>query len=202
MEVLEFKWSKRSQPAEKLEGGQTQPVGAIQPANKNFQRNMRINESRGAREPTADTLDSRSAAMERTVQDARGPKPVDGFAYKVKVKNAGTKVADIVFWEYQFIDPSNPATPARRQFLCAGKVEPNKAKEIYGFSLSGPGDVVSAPSAAIPSGKLLQEKAVINRVEYVDGSIWQRKDWNSAEIKQGYLRAVGSPWGKEMCRVL
>ena len=68
--------------------------------------------------------------------------------------------------------------------------------------MSGPGDVVSAASGAIASGKLLQEQAVINRVEFVDGSIWQRKDWNFAEIKQGYLRAVGAPWGTEMCRVL
>ncbi|MBC8028674.1 MAG: hypothetical protein H7Z16_01065 [Pyrinomonadaceae bacterium] len=202
MEVLEFKWFKRSQPAEQLEAGQAQPVGAVQPANKNFQRNMRVNQSRGARDPTADTLDSRSAELERSVQESRGPKPVDGFAYRVKVKNGSPKVADIVFWEYQFIDPSNPGTPARRQFLCAVKVESNKSKEIQGFSLSGPGDVVSAASGAIASGKLLQEQAVINRVEYIDGSIWQRKDWNFAEIKQSYLRAVGAPWGKEMCRVL
>jgi len=201
IKVLEFKWSKRSQPPENVEQ-QIQPVGTVQPANKNFQRNMRVNQSRGARDPNEGTLESRSAELDRNIQEARAPKPVEGFGYKVKVKNESTKVADIVFWEYQFIDPSNPAMAARRQFLCAVKVEPNKTKEIQSFTLSGPGDVVSVATGTNPSGKLFQEQAVINRVEYVDGSIWQRKDWNFAEIKQGYLRATGAPWGKEMCRVL
>lgn len=202
MEVLAFKWSKHSQPPEKLEPGQTQPVATVHPANRNFERNMRVNQSRGARDPTADTVDSRSAELEKSVQESRGPKPVDGFAYKVKIKNGSAQSADIVFWEYQFIDPANPGTPARRQFLCAVKVDSNKTKEIMGFSLSGPGDVVSAASVDNKSGKLFQEQAVINRVEYVDGTVWQRRDWNFAEVKQTYLRAVAAPWGKDMCRVL
>jgi len=202
MAVVEFKWSKRRQPAEKLEPGLTQPASTLHPSDKNFQRNMRINQSRGARDPTADTIDTRSAEIEKAVQATRDPKPVDGFAYRVKVQNGSPKVADIVFWEYQFIDPANSSSLARRQFLCAVKIDANKAKEIQGFSLSGPGDVVNVNSATIVSGKPIQEKAVINRVEYMDGTIWQRRDWNFGEIRQTYLRAVAVPWGKEMCRAL
>lgn len=202
MAVLEFKWSKRRQPVEKLEPGIPQPGSMVNPATRNYERNTRINQSRGERDPTADTLEARSAEIEKNVQESRAPRPVDGFAYKVKVQNPSTKVADIVFWEYQFVDPSNPAMPARRQFLCAVKIEPGKVKEIQAFSLSGPGEVVSVAGLADTSGKLFQEKAVINRVEYVDGTIWRRKDWNFAEIKQTYTRAVRAPWGKEMCRAL
>ncbi|MDX6710183.1 MAG: hypothetical protein QOH96_1199, partial [Blastocatellia bacterium] len=39
-------------------------------------------------------------------------------------------------------------------------------------------------------------------VEYTDGSTWQRKDWKANEIKQGYTRALATPWGAEMCRSL
>jgi hypothetical protein len=42
----------------------------------------------------------------------------------------------------------------------------------------------------------------INRVEYADGSIWQRRDWNFAEVREGIARAVSTPWGPEMCRGL
>jgi hypothetical protein len=41
---------------------------------------------------------------------------------------------------------------------------------------------------------------VINRVEYADGSILQRKGWNFAEMKSSIERAIKTPWGAEMCR--
>ena len=202
MAVLEFKWSKKRQQVEQMPPGYTQPQAMTNPATRNYERNTRINQSRGERDPTADTLEARSADIEKNIQAARGPSPIDGFGYKVKVQNGDTKVADIVFWEYQFIDPAKPDLIARRQFLCAVKIDPGKTKEIQAFSVAGPGNVVSTASAAIASGNPLTEKAVINRVEYVDGSIWRRKDWNFGEIKHAYQRAVTAPWGKEMCRAL
>jgi len=202
MAVLEFKWSKRRQPIEKLETGISQPGAMTNPTTRNYERNTRINQSRGERDPTADTLEARSAEIEKNVQQARGPKPVDGFGYQVKVQNEHSQVADVVFWEYQFIDPAKPDAVARRQFLCAVRIDPGKVKEIQAFTLSGPGDVVNAAGASIASGNSLTENAVINRVEYVDGSIWLRKDWNFGEIRQSYKRAIAAPWGKEMCRSL
>jgi len=202
LDVVEFRWTKRRQPAENLEPGISQPGAMINPATRLYERSTRINQPRGERDPTADTLEARSAEIEKNVQQARGPKPVDGFAYKVKVKNGSNKVADIVFWEYQFIDPASPATLTRRQFLCAVRIDPDKTKEIQGFTLLGPGNTVNVAGAPNAAASPVQEQAVINRVEYVDGSIWRRKDWNFAEIKQTYTRAVAAPWGKEMCRVL
>ena len=202
LEVLEFKWTKRRQPPEKLEPGIPQPSAMVNPATRTYERSTRINQPRGERDPTADTLEARSAEIERNVQEARGPKPVDGFAYKVKVKNGSTRVADVVFWEYQFIDPASPGTTARRQFLCSVRIEPGKSKDIQAFSLLGPGNVVSATGPAVSSANSMQENALINRVEFVDGAIWRRRDWNFAEIKQTYQRAVAAPWGKEMCRTL
>jgi hypothetical protein len=47
-----------------------------------------------------------------------------------------------------------------------------------------------------------QEKVLINRVEYADGTIWQRRDWSFAAIRENYKRAIETPWGNEMCRSL
>ncbi len=66
----------------------------------------------------------------------------------------------------------------------------------------GAGDVVSVDSLTKKSGKLFEEKVVINRVEYADGSILQRKDWNFAEMKSSIERVTSTPWGTEMCRSL
>jgi len=63
--------------------------------------------------------------------------------------------------------------------------------------------VISVGSLSNKDGTLFQEKALINRVEYSDGSIWQRKGWNFAEVRAAYNRAVGTPWvPTEMCRGL
>jgi hypothetical protein len=203
--VLGYKWAKSRQVVEKLETPTITPAAALTPADKNFQRNRRINDPAGVRDPNADTLDGRSAALDKSVQEARAPKPkpVDGFSYKAKIKNASTKIIEVVFWEYQFKEIANPTTMVRRQFLCGVNIKPEKDKELQAFSLLGPSDVISVGSLANKSGEnLFEEKVVVNRVEYADGTIWQRKDWNFAEVKLGIARAIGTPWGTEMCRGL
>lgn len=202
--LLSFKWAKSRQTVEKLDVPVTTPAAAMIPANKNFQRNVRANDPAGVRDPNADTLDGRSAALEKSVQEARTPKPkpVDGYAYRVKIQNASRKAIEVIFWEYQFKETANPTTVARRQFLCGVNIKPDKEKELQAFSVSGPNDVISVGSLANKSENLFEEQVVINRVEYADGSIWQRKDWNFAEVRLSIARAIGTPWGAEMCRSL
>jgi hypothetical protein len=146
--------------------------------------------------------DGRSAAIEKSVQESRTPKaePRDGFAYRVKVKNSAAKVVEIVFWEYRFYDPANPELVARRQFLCGVNIRPDKDKELEGFSLSGPSDVVSV--SALGGKSQFKEDVLINRVEYSDGSIWQRKDWSFAEVKRSYDRVLREPWVPGQCKGL
>ena len=206
--VIGFKWSRIHQAGKTPDPAATAPATPAREMlaiNKNFQREARMNDPRGAKDPNEDTIDGRSAAMEKIVQESRTPKPkpTDGVAYLVKVQNASKRVMEILFWEYQFIDSSNPANVTRRQFLCGVNIRPEKEKELQAFGLSGPSEVISVGSLANESGKVFQEKVVINRVEYADGSIWQRKDWNFAEIKLTYERAVATPWNAgEMCRGL
>ena len=203
--VLGAKWLKGRQTIQPpADTGRTAPAPAMISANRNFERNAREQAPAGVRDPNLDTLDGRSAAMEKNVQQARAPQPktVDAYEYRAKVRNAGAKVVEVVFWEYQFREAANPATLARRQFLCGVNIKPNKEKELLAVSLSGPSDVISAGSLADKSGNQFEEKVVINRVEYADGSIWQRKDWNFAEVKSAVARATSTPWGAEMCRGL
>lgn len=202
--VLSAKWFKHRQAVEVLDPPNTAPAAAMTTANKNFERNRRNNDPAGVRDPNIDTLDGRSAALDKMVQESRTakPKPVDGYAYRAKIQNKSAKVVEIVFWEYQFKEVANPTAVARRQFLCGVNIKPDKEKELEAFSLSGPSDVISVNSLASKSGNVFEEKVVINRVEYADGSIWQRKDWNFAEVKATFARAVATPWGAEMCRNL
>ena len=199
--VTSFKWSRsrRAIDAPKAEG--SGPAQAMIPQNRNFARNSRINDPQGVRDPNADTLDGRSAALEKSVAESRASKgePVDGYAYRIKVQNASTKIVEIVFWEYQFRDPANPDLVARRQFLCGVNIPAGKGKDLEGFSLSGPIDVVNVKT--LDSGGF-KENVLIDRVEYSDGSIWQRKAWNLAEVKAGYDRVLREKWLPGECKGL
>ena len=199
--VTNFKWSKARRNVETAEVEGNAPARAMIPQNRNFARNSRINDPRGVRDPNADTLDGRSAAMEKSVAESRAPQsqPLDGYAYRVKVQNPTAKVIEIIFWEYQFQDPANPDLVARRQFLCGVNIPAGKGKDLEGFSLSGPSPVVNVKT--LDAGGL-KENVVINRVEYADGSIWQRKAWNLAEVKGSYDRVLREPWLPGMCKAL
>ena len=172
------------------------------PQNRIFARNARVNDPAGSRDPNADTIDGRSAALEKSVAESRAPKaePMDGYAYRIKVQNTIKKVVEIVFWEYQFRDPANPDLVARRQFLCGVNIPEGKSKELEGFSLSGPSDVVNVKT--LDSGAAFKENVVINRIEYSDGAVWQRKAWNLAEVKASYERVLREPWRPGMCKGL
>jgi hypothetical protein len=202
--VLGFKYYKSRQTIRNEGSPITPPAPDMSVAKKNDLRNPLPQATIGVIDPNTQTTDGRAAALEKNVQDARWPKstPVDGYEYLAKIRNAHTQNIEIVFWEYQFKELSNPTNVVRRQFLCGVKIKPGKERELQAFSVLGPGEVVSVGSLNEKTRELFEEKVVINRVEYADGSIMQRKDWNFAEMKSSIERAIRTPWGTEMCRSL
>jgi len=198
--LVSFKWFKDRQTPLYVDGS-LPPAAAMIPQNKNFERYRRANASPGERDPNLDTIDGRSAALERAVQESRAPKPIDGYSYRAKIHNAAGKAVQIVFWEYQFKGATDPTPLVRRQFLCAVSVKPDKDKELQAFSLAGPQDVVSVATLSNKSTSP-NEQVIINRVEFADGTIWQRKGWDFGDVRLGFQRAVATPWGGEMCRGL
>ena len=105
-----------------------------------------------------------------------------------------------MFWEYRFEDPANADQLSRRQFLCGVDIKPGKGKELEGFSRFGPSDVVDVKT--LDAGTPFKESVLINRIEYTDGTIWQRKAWNLAEVKTTYERVLREPWLPGTCKGL
>lgn len=202
MAVEEYKWTKRRIEVEKT-AATTAPAEAMLPENKNFERGRRLNAPPGTPDPNENSMDRRRANMEKMVQEARTPqaKTVDGYAYRVKVRNIGKKVAEVLFIEYQFIEAAKPNSVARRQFLCGVNIKPDKAQELQAFSVAGPSDVISVASLA-KTDNIFKEQVLINRVEFSDGTIWQRKGWNFGEVRLSLKAVLATPWGAEMCRGL
>ena len=182
--------------------GPNTPQPAMIPQNKNFQRNARINDPAGVRDPNADTLDGRSAELDRITAAARETKPqTDGFTYQTKVQNNSAKPVANVFWEYQFREKGNPAILSRRQFVCQAKLKPAKTRDLEIFTHAAPSSVVSVKTLSKKSGPTFDESVIINRVEFEDGSNWQRKDWNYDEVKLT-AKTASNAKKQQMCRGL
>jgi hypothetical protein len=97
------------------------------------------------------------------------------YYYRLDVKNAGAKVMKSFAWAYQ---PDETPDPSDRQFFCVVKAKPNENKELHLYSPLAPSRIVDAAKAGEKSEKNAKGKVVINQIEYVDGSVWQRPGWN------------------------
>jgi len=176
---------------------QMTPASAPTKADKNFERQKRINDPAGTRDPNADTLDSRGSELDRIVQQSRQMPPVDGYTYQLRVHNVSAKVIRSVFWEYQFTQVGNSSTVTHRKFMCAGDIKPDREKALEIFSLVGPTEVVNVKSLNKGTPEKFKAAVIINRVEYADGTFWQRNGW----ALDGYkLLTDSAPKTAPVCR--
>lgn len=199
--VVSYKWSTIHDTRKQQDAPSTSPAPEMTANNKSAARIARINNPNMI-DTSDQTIDGRSAAIEKAVQQARTAKPnsPDKYSYAIRIHNGGAKQIDVVFWEYQFTTPEPNSSTTRRQFLCGVKIKRDKDADIEGLSLLGPTPVVDA--SGNKSNPQILEKVIINRIEFTDGTIWQRRDWNFAEIRDSIRRALDNPWEGETCRAL
>jgi len=182
--VVSFEWSRSKQAPEKPDG----PAAPVQPITQNRvrERERREQAPAGERDPNEDSVERRSSQLDKIVQESRSGKPVEGYAFRVKVRNASTKVLQSLIWEYQFTEVLNPANVSSRQFLCGATLKPEKSAEFRVFSTTGPASVINVASLASKSHDLFQENVLIDLIEFTDGTTWQRKDWNSEPARRAF----------------
>ena len=200
--VIDFSWQRDHQAAKKQELDTHGPVRMVTDDNKNFQRKAREQLTVVAIDPNEATVDGRSIALEKANAEARAAKleDVNGYSFRTNVKNNSDKTLKIIFWEYRFAELVNPQNVVRRQFICSVNIKPNDKKELSTFSVLGPSDVISAENLARSGEKLFDEKVVINRFEFSDGTLRQRSNWKYDDFQKSIEHATSTPWGKEVCR--
>ena len=114
--------------------------------------------------------------FEREAQ--RSVKDGDLFTYRVRVQNTDTKTVKNIYWEYVILESQNRQNQASRQFFCAATIKANGRAGLHAISTSMPRTkAISAKALADPKNAF-EEKVVINRIEYADGSLWQRDGWD------------------------
>jgi hypothetical protein len=202
--VIAQRWERIRIAGEKLENYSVPPIRSVINENKMRQRSARENQPRGSYDPNEATVDGRSAALERSVQDSRSVKTddVDAFRYSASVKNNSDRKIEIIFWEYRFKEFANPANVVRHQFLCSVKIKAGDRFELFANSILAPSEIVSTASLGGGSEKVFDEKVLINRIEFADGAILQRREWKMGEVKKAIDKATSAAWGREICKPL
>jgi hypothetical protein len=127
------------------------------------------------------SIENRSRDMmelERSVLgETYNQKPIDLFRYRVNLKNTGVKIIKAVVWDFQASDTDQFEDSTHRQFRCTGKIKPNENEKFDGFSVLPPTRVIKASG-----GKGYSERVILNRIEYTDGTFWQRPEWHEPEV--------------------
>jgi hypothetical protein len=100
--------------------------------------------------------------------------PSVNYFYEAKVKNTGQKVIKMIAWEYLVFDPETEVQIGRHQFIDTSKIRPGKNANLIGYKASPPAKILQAKKPGKDSEHKYSERVVINRIEYDDGSFWQR----------------------------
>jgi len=108
-------------------------------------------------------------------------RPIDLFRYRVSLKNTGVKLVKAIVWDYQASDTDQFIDATHRQFRCTAKIKPNQSERVEGYSVLPPTRVITASGA-----KSYSQRIIINRIEYADGTSWQRADWRQPDAKSKY----------------
>jgi len=204
--VVDSNWKIVREPAKKGESVGSVPAPAMIDQNKNFQRTARENQmmQRSSIDPNEQTVDGRSAQMERMTQESRAPNydAKIGYAYSANVKNDSGKTVVTIFFEYRFTEIATPTRVTSRHFICGVKIKPSDKRELTAASSLGPSDTIAVESLEKTTDKLFDERLIINRIEFADDSVLNRRDWKYDDHKDAITRATSKPWGKEVCRML
>ena len=94
--------------------------------------------------------------------------------YKLSVKNRGAKAVREIDWDYVFTDAATHEELGRHQFTSAERVGPGKGREFSFFIPTPPALRVSAYDLGRKERDGLEERVVVVRVLYEDGTEWRR----------------------------
>ncbi len=171
VEVLSFNWTKeriRQRPS-------MLPLASSEELIRQSRSEAQLAAARNAANRGAE---SRAQTQIKNHEDATAKArqtdaPEDGYRYTVKVRNDGQKTVKSVDWDYLFIDPSDGREVARHQFTSDETVRPGKTKELTVLYLTPPVKTISAKMLNKKEAMPFQERVILARILYTDGSIWQ-----------------------------
>ena len=97
------------------------------------------------------------------------------YLYEAKVVNTGAKKIRAVIWEFVLFDPETEREVGRHLFESKVGIGAGKSKGLSAWSTQPPATVVNASKSAKESRGQFSERVDIQRVQYDDGTVWERE---------------------------
>jgi|SRR5215207_1592942 len=172
--VVKFGWDKERVNWERDPFGG--PVENFEEMRVRARNEKRIDDAKRGGSSDVDRIRREARADSALLEIARrkGP-PRYGFRYKLSVRNEGAKAVKEFDWDYVFTDAATGDELGRHKFTSEGRVPPGKGKDFSFFIPNPPTMRVSAYALDKNERAGLQEKVVLVRVLYEDGTVWQRR---------------------------
>ncbi len=172
IEVIKFSWNKYDSPQER------EPTEEDDPSI--FKRLNRTNPNE-EKSVEARSEDLRNAERDAVRNSLIGSKQL--FLYELKIKNSGGENIRSFIWEYRDSKETAPPDSPVRRFLCSEKIKAGDTKTLRIFSSLPPSNVVDAAAVKNKSVTNYALNIVINRIEYADGTVWQKSDWDNSRYE-------------------
>jgi hypothetical protein len=175
--VLKFSWTKYVMGSGLIHPLEADPAPG--PIAINRDPIPRANDQRPASSPTQRHAEIATLERKAALSTNRSSTL---YVIRIQVKNAGTKPIKSFVWAPE--DPAGVPDLATRQFQCTVKTKPNDTKTLEIVSSLAPSPIVDANKAGDKIQKNPVPPVVINRIEFADGSVWQRSGWDPSILSQ------------------
>lgn len=173
--VVKFGWSKERIDWERDPFGG--PIENIDEMRARTRNEKRIDDAKRGGGKAAEQIEREARADAANIQairqlSARPSRYV--FVYKTSLKNTGSKTIKSIDWDYVFFDAGTTRELGRHMFSSEEKIAPGKSKELSFTLRRPPTATISLQSLNEKERKGLDERIVVMRIEYEDGTVWQR----------------------------
>jgi hypothetical protein len=156
---------------------------AGRPTNRVESENARIERQTNQR------IQNMHAIENAKLESPRDPKMVPIYESRAEVKNNSGKI--IVGFIFAYRASKTLQFTIDQEILCKVTIKPDEIKKITALSYAPDGKVVDVATA--PSGKPSKptlDDVIINRIEFADGTTWQRRDWNPMRMLSPAFKAI------------
>ncbi|HET6863415.1 MAG TPA: hypothetical protein VFH91_10210 [Pyrinomonadaceae bacterium] len=173
LDIIRFSWSKEriGWQRDPFSG----PIENFQEVQARTRNERRVQDAKRGGGPEVDKIKTEAKADAANIATQHKTVPARYvFMYKLTVKNSSSKTIKSIDWDYVFLDRATGSELGRREFTSVEKVSPGKSKELTVVISKPPTQTVSLTALNSNERDAMLELVSLVRIEYTDGTAWQR----------------------------